>query len=69
MNIPFENQVFTPDEVAEILKIHPQTIRKWINEGKIRGFKVGAHWRVTGQQITDFIKRNESIETYKSLDL
>lgn len=58
-NVPYEKQVFTPDEVAEILKLHPQTVRKWLNEGKIKASKLGTHWRATGQNIIDFMKDNE----------
>jgi excisionase family DNA binding protein len=55
----FEKRMFAPFEVAQILKIHPQTVRKWINEGKIQPSKFNTHWRVTGESITEFVKANE----------
>jgi excisionase family DNA binding protein len=58
-SIPYENQVFTPNEVAEMLKIHAQTVRKWIKEGKIKASKLGSELRITGKSINKFIDENE----------
>jgi excisionase family DNA binding protein len=34
-------QLLTAKEVAEILKVKPQTIRLWACKGKIKAYKVG----------------------------
>ena len=38
--------MYSVDEAAEILGVHPMTIRKWLPVGKIRGVKVGRLWRI-----------------------
>lgn len=32
-------------EVAKYLRIHPETVKKWIRQGKLRGIKCGNKWR------------------------
>lgn len=54
------NELFTVQEVADKLKIHVQTVRKWIKEGKIKALKLGSDWRVTEQSISEFLKSNEA---------
>ncbi len=36
----------TPEELADILRVHPETIRKSIRQGRIRAQKVGRLWRI-----------------------
>jgi excisionase family DNA binding protein len=36
----------TVQEVSELFRTHPQTIRNWLNSGKIEGVKLGHRWRV-----------------------
>lgn len=38
-----DNTVYTISEVAEMLQKHPQTIRYWIKNKKLRAMKVGEH--------------------------
>jgi excisionase family DNA binding protein len=33
--------IYTIEEVAGVLKVKPRTIRAWINQGKIKSFKLG----------------------------
>lgn len=36
----------TIDEIAKILKVHPQTVRRLMRENRLQGgFKVGRSWR------------------------
>ena len=36
---------FSCTEAAARLGVHPATLLRWQNEGKIAGFKVGREWR------------------------
>lgn len=38
--------VYTVDEAAELLKVHPQTIRKYIADGALDAVKLGRVWRI-----------------------
>ena len=38
-------QLFTTDEAAELLKVHPETVRNWIRRGDL-AIRVGRNWRI-----------------------
>ena len=35
-------QLLTIDEVARLLKVHPVTLRRWDNEGKLKAVRIGS---------------------------
>lgn len=39
------NEILTIDEVAEYLRLTPQTIYKWAQEKRIPAVKLGKEWR------------------------
>ena len=49
---------YTVKEVAEMLKVHEQTVFRWLREGKLKSDKVGSNHRITKEQIDQFIKNN-----------
>ncbi len=54
-NIP---EVYTVDEVARALKLHPYTIRRLVREKKIRAFKIGGHWRFKKDDINRLLSNS-----------
>lgn len=50
--------LLTPGEVAETLKVSPETIRRFLREGEMKGIKVGRHWRIKEEDLKDYIDQN-----------
>ena len=50
---------YSTDEVAEILGVHPDTVRGLIKDRRIVYFKVGRHFKIRGQALLDYFKRFE----------
>mgnify|MGYP005639098313 CR=1 FL=1 len=50
-----QEKFLTLEEVAEWLIVPPSTVRNWIVAGKLRGFKVGKHWRVRVKDVKAFL--------------
>jgi len=46
-----ENEVYTPKETQEILKVSPSTMSRLIKKGLIRSAKVGKQYRILGRDI------------------
>lgn len=44
-------KTYTPEEAAEILKVIPYTVRKWLRDGKIKGTKLGRMWRISESEL------------------
>ena len=52
-------QVMTVKEIAEYLDVHPMTIYKYVQEGKMPAFKIGASWRIRRESIKKWMDENE----------
>ena len=49
-------QTYTPEEVAEILKVTRRTIYNYIKSGDLKAVKMGKYWRVSEANLQDFIE-------------
>ena len=49
--------IMTCDEVAEFLRVHVSSVRRWSRSGKLRAFKVGGRgdWRYRQQDVLAFL--------------
>jgi len=55
------DKVLTPEDAAKILKVHPNTIRKWLRNGTIKGSQFnGRLWRITESAINETLKEIKS---------
>jgi len=57
-----EDEIMTVSEVANYLKISEVTTYKFVQEGKIPGFKIGRHWRVKRSDLAEFIEKQKKGE-------
>lgn len=48
-------KAYDVQEIARIFDMTPQSIRKFIREGRIKGRKVGTRWYVTEEAIREFL--------------
>jgi excisionase family DNA binding protein len=55
---PGGGRLLTVAEVAERLRTHPETVRRWMREGKLRGVRLGGPklgWRVAEAELERFL--------------
>jgi len=50
-----QSTMLTVNEVAEILKVHPQTVYRWIYSGKLNALKIGGVLRIGEEELNKFI--------------
>jgi len=55
-------RLLTVEQVSSILQVHWQTVLTYIKSGKLRAAKLGRGYRVTQEDLEDFV---ESIKTKK----
>ena len=54
------DKFYTTDEIAETLKINPQTVMRYIREGKLKALKIGNYkYRVSEKDFQDYLKSLE----------
>jgi excisionase family DNA binding protein len=54
------HKFYTTEEVAEMLRLNVQTVRNLLLEKRIGGIKIGKEWRVSEEDLTEFIKENRN---------
>lgn len=53
---------YTTEEIAEILKMDAETIRRFIRESKIKAHKIGSEWRIKESDLMEFIEKKPNIK-------
>lgn len=48
--------VYTVADLSKLLNTTPQTVRRYINEGKIKGRKIGRQWLVNEEAVKEFLE-------------
>ena len=50
----------TVEQIAERVQLHPDTVRRFLREGRLRGHRVTrrAGWRVRASEVDRFIESN-----------
>lgn len=61
-------QLLTVEEIAERLRVHSETVRQWLRDGRLKGFRPGgkrAGWRVTEADLEGFLdeRRREATDS------
>ena len=46
--------MYTVEQLAGILSLHPKTVQRFLREGEIKATKVGREWRVRKEDLRDF---------------
>ena len=57
------DEILTVDEVAERLKVRPPTVKGWLREGRLRGFRLGgpkSEWRIRLSALEQYIADQEA---------
>jgi len=51
---------FTTSDIATICNHTRETVKRWLEKGEIKGYRVGAsgHWRVLAEDLALFLKNN-----------
>ncbi len=59
------DEIMTVAEVAEYLKMKPQTIYKWLQEGMIPAAKLGKEWRFKKSVIDSWLDEKMAESAYE----
>jgi excisionase family DNA binding protein len=56
--------IYTPQEVAQVLKVSAATLSRAIRDGKLKALRVGGQWRIVGTELVKYLNS----ETQAALD-
>lgn len=52
--VPIGERLLTLRETAEVLRLHPRTVREYIQRGEIEGRVIGGQWRFRRKDLDAF---------------
>jgi len=53
-------KLYNTKEISELLGLSELSVRKYLREGKIKAKKIGAKWRVTNQDLREYILSHDN---------
>ncbi|EFH89676.1 DNA binding domain protein, excisionase family [Ktedonobacter racemifer DSM 44963] len=62
------DDILDADEVAKLLKLNEQTVKRLANRGELPGFKIGGRWRFRREAIEEYIRRLEQQQSDQKRD-
>lgn len=51
-------KVYRPEDIADGLAVSRKTVYLWLQTGQLVGFKVGKLWRITREDLLNFLGRD-----------
>jgi excisionase family DNA binding protein len=62
MNLDREDELLTPAEVANLLRVTSKTVTRWANTGKVSSVRTpGGHRRFHMQEIDDLMRKSQEV--------
>ena len=55
---PLAEELLTVDDIARILKLNPQTVRNWIDQGFLHAIRIGRRVRVRRSEFDRLIEES-----------
>ncbi len=56
-------QLLTTEEAAQRLHLHPETVRRFLREGLLRGVKIGRQHRIEESEVAAYIERLKTAQS------
>ncbi len=57
------NELFTVSEVAELCKVSPRTVFRWLSEGEMPAIRIGNVTRVRREDLDTFFQAHLTVTT------
>ena len=55
--------LYTVDDIAKMLNMHPRTIRRYIDKGQLRAERIGGSWRISEEALAEMFDGPELKDT------
>lgn len=61
-------ETLTPAEVAEIFRMKPPAVYKWLTKGTIPGYKIGGSWVILRDELKEVLMRGSNQHLVEGID-
>jgi excisionase family DNA binding protein len=55
-----DEQLYTPQEVADYLKVDVRTVYRWLREGEMNAIRFQREYRIGESDLQDFLERHRT---------
>ena len=55
-----DEQLYTPQEVADYLKVDVRTVYRWLREGEMNAIRFQREYRIAESDLRDFLERRRT---------
>jgi excisionase family DNA binding protein len=55
-----DEQLYTPQEVADYLKVDVRTVYRWLREGDLNALRFRREYRISESDLREFIQRHRT---------
>jgi excisionase family DNA binding protein len=55
-----EPEFYTPQEIANKLRVKVFTVQEWLRKGELIGYKVGRDWRIRREDYEKFLRERKN---------
>lgn len=60
-------RLYTVTEIAKILHLHPETVRRFIKSGRMEALKHGREWIITHSMLMNYYRENFKPNTNRAI--
>jgi excisionase family DNA binding protein len=53
-------EILTIREVADLLKLHPKTVNKLANSGRLPAYRIGRQWRFRKSEVLKLLEKKDA---------
>ena len=65
LQLPEHQRVYTPAEVAQILRVNEETVRREIRREQLRAVQVGRQYRITPADLIAWLGKERYVEIFR----
>lgn len=65
--LPANKLIFTRPEAKKLLKLSDSTSLELLNTGRLKGYRIGTHWRISRDEILRFAAEGP-LQVFKNAD-
>ena len=55
-----DEQLYTPQEVADYLKVDVRTVYRWLRDGELNSLRFRREYRISETDLRDFLERHRT---------
>lgn len=56
------NEILTVKQIARKLQVDPETVYRWLRNGKLTGYRANRLWRIAEHDLMSFLERKTGAE-------